>query len=335
MKNWLGNALINEVLVWVETFINFIPGQTGSLLRRLWFARRFKSSANLRIGRSCQFVVPRSMSFAGTTLISDRCYFNADGGSIHIGDMTGFNMGAHINAAGGGSIIIGNHCPIGPGVMMRTANHRFSRSDINIQEQGHEPADINWLKKYPKTKYIASETDQTFHTHLQKIGLNLVESLQFSHLPPVDLIVMSHVLEHVANPLAFLSEATRQLRKGGALFIEVPCRDYEHKSLDEPHLLFFDKGPMQRLLHQLGFKEIRLSYHRVTLNRLRSSPLWRAKLLALRSKLIGLGLSSPFGRKRSGMEMLTDPVERAIIAPTKAHTESTLPAWWLRAVAIK
>ncbi|TLU53180.1 MAG: acyltransferase, partial [Chlorobium sp.] len=42
----------------------------------------------------------------------------------------------------GGKIVIGSHCPIVPGVLMRTANHKFSRTDVNIQDQGHEPADI-------------------------------------------------------------------------------------------------------------------------------------------------------------------------------------------------
>lgn len=142
MKNSVGKLLINEILIWIETFVNSIPGKTGSVLRRLWFRRRFKSSATLCIGRSCQFVAAHSMSFEGTTLISDRCYFNAEGGSIHIGNQTAFNSGVHINASGGGSIVIGRHCPIGPGVVMRTANHRFSRTDINIQEQGHDAADI-------------------------------------------------------------------------------------------------------------------------------------------------------------------------------------------------
>jgi galactoside O-acetyltransferase len=82
------------------------------------------------------------MSFSGLTLINDECYFNADGGAIAVGDWTAFNMGVHINASCGGTITIGEHCPIGPGVVMRTANHRFSRSDVFIQDQGHEVADI-------------------------------------------------------------------------------------------------------------------------------------------------------------------------------------------------
>jgi galactoside O-acetyltransferase len=82
------------------------------------------------------------MVFQGLTLVGDNCYFNAEGGSISVGNWTAFNRGAHINAACGGMISIGEHCPIGPGVLMRTANHRFSRPDLYIQDQGHEPADI-------------------------------------------------------------------------------------------------------------------------------------------------------------------------------------------------
>lgn len=119
-----------------------MPGRIGSLMRRAWFKRCFKKSDSLHISIGCQFIAPGSMSFSGKTRISDGCYFNAEGGSITIGDRTAFNTGAHINASCGGRIIIGAHCLIGPGVVMRTANHRFSRTDINIQDQGHHAADI-------------------------------------------------------------------------------------------------------------------------------------------------------------------------------------------------
>ncbi|TAL66346.1 MAG: acyltransferase [Legionella sp.] len=142
MKKFSSKLLTNEVLIWTEAFLSSIPGKIGSGLRRFWFGRRFQQSAELHIGRNCQFIEPRAMCFKGKTLINDHCYFNADGGAISIGHQTAFNTGVHINAAGGGSIIIGDHCPIGPGVVMRTANHRFSRTDVIIQDQGHDPADI-------------------------------------------------------------------------------------------------------------------------------------------------------------------------------------------------
>lgn len=134
--------LIFEIRVWLEAIVRFVPGRIGFLVRQTWFRRLFRHADRLRIGTDCQFIVPGSMSFTGHTLINDGCYFNADGGSITVGDWTAFNSGAHINASCGGRIIIGAHCPIGPGVVMRTANHRFSRVDVNIQDQGHDIDDI-------------------------------------------------------------------------------------------------------------------------------------------------------------------------------------------------
>jgi len=94
------------------------------------------------MGCDCTFINPKAMKFIGLTMINDRCYFNADGGSITVGNWTAFNLGAHINASCGGNIVIGDHCPIGPGVVMRTANHRFASQETLIQDQGHKSADI-------------------------------------------------------------------------------------------------------------------------------------------------------------------------------------------------
>ncbi len=194
----------------------------------------------------------------------------------------------------------------------------------------------NWRAKYPETTYLAIETDTSCHASLREVGVHLVEASAMAEgNMSVDLVVMSHVLEHVSNPIKFLKDATRNLRKGGAIFIEVPCRDWEHKPIDEPHLLFFDKGPMHLLLSKLGFDYIEVSYHGQEIDRLRSASVLRVKWMALRSKLIALGLVAPFARVRPGMEMLADPLERAAVAPFKAHRESPKPAWWLRAVAQK
>jgi len=75
-------------------------------------------------------------------MINDGCYFNADGGSINVGNWTAFNIGVHINASCGGNIILGDYCLIGPRVVMRTANHRFEKKEVYIRDQGHQIADI-------------------------------------------------------------------------------------------------------------------------------------------------------------------------------------------------
>jgi len=192
----------------------------------------------------------------------------------------------------------------------------------------------NWLQRHPASVYMAAETDVSCHAALRDASIRLVE-LHAEHDVPIDLVVMSHVLEHVADPLEFLADATRDLRDGGAVFIEVPCRDWEHKSTDEPHLLFFDKGPMQRLLSASGFENIRVAYFGQEIERLRSSGRLHGAWSALRSKLISSGVVAPFSAVRPGMEVLTDPMERAAVAPFNAHRESSKPAWWLRAMAQK
>jgi len=193
-----------------------------------------------------------------------------------------------------------------------------------------------WLDRHPTTIFKAIETDSSCHASLKEIGVHLVDCAErHAKEDPFDLVVMSHVLEHVSRPIQFISEATQNLRKGGALFIEVPCRDWEHKNMDEPHLLFFDKEPMKRLLGNQGFGEIKVSYHGQKIANLRNASKVLSIIMALRSKMIGMGVIAPFGRMRPGMEELKSSRERAVLAPYLAHEESTEPAWWLRALAIK
>ena len=140
--NRISQIILAEIIAWLEAVLRGLPGRSGQGVRRLWYARRFRESHRVQIGPYCEFVAPGAMSFRGVTLISARCYFNAEGGSISVGDWTAFNLGVHLNASCGGKIIIGDRCPIGPGVLMRTANHRFNQPDQFIQEQGHDCADI-------------------------------------------------------------------------------------------------------------------------------------------------------------------------------------------------
>ena len=194
----------------------------------------------------------------------------------------------------------------------------------------------HWLQYTPLASYYAIESDRSCYASLTELGVRLREGLDEEIKPEqYDLVVMSHVLEHVPNPQMFLTQTTRNLRKGCALFIEVPCRDFEHKILNEPLLLFFDKQPMNVLLTKLGFTQIEVSYHGKLISDLRSPKLLNTHWQTVRGKLIRLGIVNPFSQIQTGMEPILDPYARAVIAPFQAHRESQSPAWWLRAVAIK
>ena len=98
----------------------------------------------------------------------------------------------------------------------------------------------HWIKKHPDAKYFAIESDNSCHGSLKSAGVELISSMDSLKENYADMVVISHVLEHVTNPADFLQFATSKLKKGGVLFIEVPCQDWKHKPLDEPHLLFSD-----------------------------------------------------------------------------------------------
>jgi hypothetical protein len=213
----------------------------------------------------------------------------------------------------------------------------LDKNRINVErvlELGPGPGYLarNWLAQSPLSHYSAVETDGSCHELLLSMGVNLVGSPQGVSC---DLVVMSHVLEHVADPVGFVRAGTQSLRRGGALFIEVPCRDWEHKPIDEPHVLFFDKASMQRLLDDLGFTDIEIAYYGQTIAQLKTPSKLRAIWARIRTKLISWGMVAPFAGSFNGLDALANPLQRAMVGPYGAHLESEEPAWWLRAVARK
>lgn len=67
-----------------------------------------------------------------------------------------------------------------------------------------------------------------------------------------DLIILSHVLEHVPNPHQLIQTSINSLGINGYLFIEVPNEDYKYKHVVEPHLLFFNQLSLLRCIQDHG-----------------------------------------------------------------------------------
>lgn len=81
-----------------------------------------------------------------------------------------------------------------------------------------------------------------------------------------DAVTMSHVIEHVHDPLATLRAAYRLLRPSGTLFIDTPNIDalgHERygrnwRGLEPPrHLIIFSRECLRRAVHDAGFVRIR------------------------------------------------------------------------------
>ena len=204
-----------------------------------------------------------------------------------------------------------------------------------------------WLRINPYDTYRVVESDKSCIAHLQRFGVRTLneswpsiaecskrpESASFAGLD-FDLLIMSHVLEHVADPRQFLHEALQRLKPGGILFIEVPCRDYLFKDIWEPHLLFFDKPQLTLLLRDLGLTFITTTYHGRTID----AQISRTSLHNLFDRLKGFFIESdifPHTPQLKSLDFIDSVKERASIFSFEAHNEKSLPSTWLRSLAIK
>lgn len=66
------------------------------------------------------------------------------------------------------------------------------------------------------------------------------------------IAALSHVLEHVEDPLGLLAEVSSRLDDGGLVFVDVPHRDDRFKAMVFPHLFFFTAGSLFSLLRAAG-----------------------------------------------------------------------------------
>ena len=209
-------------------------------------------------------------------------------------------------------------------------------NDYKVLEIGPGPGVFakEWLTTFPKSNYYAIETDLSIHDNLQKLGVQIIKDIEntdYKHY--FDIIIISHVLEHVADPLSFLRSYLSTLKNNGNLFIEVPCRDWEHKDLDEPHLLFFDKKSMLQLFEELNLKTVFLGYFGTKIKDLKN-PIFKL-ISKIREKLFYRDINLYHPERGRLYKILNSKLETNAIVNHYAHKEQNLPSWWLRAIIKK
>lgn len=193
---------------------------------------------------------------------------------------------------------------------------------------------IEWIRENNKSLYYAIETDTTLHKNLKNQGIKLIEQNEIKDFDNFfDIIVISHVLEHVSDPLNFLNKYLNLLKKKGHLFIEVPCKDWDHKNEDEPHLLFFEKKSMTKLSDILDLDIELLGYYGTKIKDLKN-PIFRF-LKKIREKLFYRNINFYHPQKRKLKKLLNSSLQANVLINYSAHIEQNEPSWWLRAILKK
>jgi len=76
-----------------------------------------------------------------------------------------------------------------------------------------------------------------------------------------DIVILSHVLEHVLDVMKFLTSLRKLLSNRGILFIEVPdcsnSHNLNHSIMQSPHLSHFTKKSLDILVRKAGFSLVR------------------------------------------------------------------------------
>lgn len=291
--------------------------------------RKYKSNStvlsNIELTKckNCELVFANPMPTQDAWTLYNSDYFNVAHGGIAI-DLNSINffrgiavirMKYILKYFKSNSITLNSILEIGPGV-------------------GHLAA--KWLEFFPELNYSVVETDKSCHSSLKKLGVNVFNNIEnIPESSSFDLVIHSHVLEHVINPVEFLEVNTKYLRKGGVLFIDVPCNDWKFKELDEPHLLFFDKTPMLNLLNRkLNHKNIQISYHGNTIRKiLEKNKFTFFTRIANKFRLDKLykRLNWAFYKDKKFLTIS----EYLMIFDFKPYLTNEKESWWLRSISTK
>jgi len=123
-------------------------------------------------------------------------------------------------------------------------------------------------QRYPRSERVAIEFANVCVQHLEAVGIRVfnrpAEEVLGQMEQQFDLVVLSHVLEHVLDPCTMLRLIHASLVPGGMLYVEVP--NIPRESLlrypdqtwaprwDEPHITFFSVPTLRDLLESVGFE---------------------------------------------------------------------------------
>ena len=138
--------------------------------------------------------------------------------------------------------------------------HGIPLKGQRVVEVGCGPGGIlHWFAGCGAT-VVGCDLDPEAIAYAQQQGVQIVagdiNAVLGAH-PPVDIVVLSHVLEHMPHSITFLQQARRMLKPGGYLYVEVPGMHCPRANLARTHqivhLYYFTLTTLKMCLSRAGF----------------------------------------------------------------------------------
>ena len=115
----------------------WIPTPVGTLLRLAAWRWCFAACGSARFATGVALLGCRHMRFGNGVRIGRGCFLSAEDGKLELADEAALSPHVHVGADHG-LIRIGRQTAIGPGTVIRAANHRFADVSRPIMRQGHD-----------------------------------------------------------------------------------------------------------------------------------------------------------------------------------------------------
>lgn len=129
---------LTELKAWVECLVMTLPGRIGLWARQRWFAAFARSvGQGLIVQRNAVVTGIGNMVLGNNVRIGPNSYLFAHDSELRIGNNVSLNANVMLAPADGGTLVIGDNCMIGPGTVVRAANHNFDSLETPMIEQGH------------------------------------------------------------------------------------------------------------------------------------------------------------------------------------------------------
>jgi maltose O-acetyltransferase len=153
--------------------INYPHTPFGNWLRKIYWAKRLTIGPNFNIERGANPGNPKKITI---------------GSNFLLGEFTQFAIGESLG------VWVGNNVAIARYSWIRTANHRFDRIDIPIQQQGHESKSVSFQGEMYSVVieddvWVAPNVVILTGTHIGKGAVISAGSVVSGVIPPYSVVI--------------------------------------------------------------------------------------------------------------------------------------------------